>query len=102
MVLKRFFTVPGTQTVLIGSKGRNNILFIIFIFKFILINIWINLEYPGFFENSDSTLLRTESIVMFLPINPDSKVTITRPLPKILGVPDNATTIPPVFSVIIK
>jgi len=44
-------------------------------------------------------MLRTDSIVMFLPISPDSKVTIIRPLPKIPGVPDNATTIPPVYAV---
>jgi len=47
-------------------------------------------------------MLRTENIVMFLPINPNSKVIITRPIPKISGVPDNATTIPLVFSVIIN
>jgi len=38
---------------------------------------------------------------MFLPIHPNSKVKIIRPIPKIPGVPDNATTIPPVYSVCI-
>ncbi|ORX54200.1 hypothetical protein BCR36DRAFT_15708 [Piromyces finnis] len=74
MILRSLFSIPGTKCTLEGNK-----------------------EFPGFFENLDSTMLRTESIVMFLPINPDSKVTIIRPLPKIPGVPDNATTVPPVF-----
>jgi len=40
-------------------------------------------------------------IVMFLPIDPNSTVRIIRPLPKIPGVPENATSVPLVYSVCI-
>ncbi|ORY23592.1 hypothetical protein LY90DRAFT_514981 [Neocallimastix californiae] len=75
IVLRELFSIPGTYTILEGNK-----------------------EYPGFFQIYNSSLLRTDSIVMFLPIHPNSKVKIIRPIPKIPGVPDNATTIPPVYS----
>jgi hypothetical protein len=64
---------------------------------------WSNLspvaDYPGFFAESDSTMLHTKGIVVNLPIHPKSFVTLTRVLPSIPGVPTGMTTVPPVFMV---
>ncbi|KAL6604090.1 hypothetical protein LY90DRAFT_503606 [Neocallimastix californiae] len=86
MVLRQLFFIPGTYTTLEGNKG------LIMIVIIIINNNKINNQYY------DSGLLRTEMIVMFLPIDPNSTVRIIRPLPKIPGVPENATSVPLVYS----
>lgn len=64
---------------------------------------WANLspvdDHPGFFAESDSTMLHTKGIVVNLPIHPKSFVILTRVLPPIPGVPTGMTTVPPVFMV---
>jgi hypothetical protein len=51
-------------------------------------------ETPGFFVDTNSTLVYTSDIVVSLPIHPDSYVSVSRPLPPIPGVPPTATTVP--------
>ncbi|KAJ1336456.1 hypothetical protein BSLG_007240 [Batrachochytrium salamandrivorans] len=52
---------------------------------------------PGFFCDSNSSLLNTKSVLIDLPIHKKSNVTLTRLIPSIPGVPDAVTTIPPLF-----
>ncbi|KAI8908562.1 hypothetical protein EDD86DRAFT_270613 [Gorgonomyces haynaldii] len=52
---------------------------------------------PGFFCDADSNLRYTKSLLVDLPVHPDSNVTITRVIPSIPGVPKGFTTCPPVY-----
>ncbi|KAJ3339390.1 hypothetical protein HDU93_008298 [Gonapodya sp. JEL0774] len=53
--------------------------------------------FPGFFATGDSGLLNTSRVAVRLPIHPESRVWITRPIPGVPGVPGNATPVPPVY-----
>lgn len=54
-------------------------------------------DRPGFFAELDSAMMNTTGIIAKLPIHAMSAVTISRPVPPIPGIPNNVTTIPPVF-----
>lgn len=62
---------------------------------------WANLGpvpgQPGYFADLDSGMMSTRGIIAKLPVDPESAVTISRPIPQIPGVPSNMTTVPPVF-----
>ena len=51
-------------------------------------------ETPGFFVDTNSTLVYTADIVVSLPIDHGAYVSVSRPLPPIPGVPPTATTVP--------
>jgi hypothetical protein len=57
-------------------------------------------DRPGFFAELDSSMINTIGIIAKLPIHAMSAVTISRPVPSIPGIPNNVTTIPPVFMVV--
>lgn len=52
---------------------------------------------PGFFIDSNSSLQFTKSVLVELPVHPESNVTITRLVPGIPGVPKGFTTTPPLY-----
>ncbi|KAJ3397657.1 hypothetical protein HDU92_005399 [Lobulomyces angularis] len=60
---------------------------------------WANLNpiegHPGFFIETNSSMINTTGILVKLPIHPKSSVTISRPIPPIPGVPNGVTTISP-------
>ncbi|KAJ3371494.1 hypothetical protein HDU91_005136 [Kappamyces sp. JEL0680] len=51
----------------------------------------------GFFCAINSSLRKTKSVLVDLPIHGKSNVTLTRPIPSIPGVPSATTTTPPLF-----
>jgi hypothetical protein len=53
----------------------------------------------GFFCELNSSMRKTDSILMELPIHGKSNVTLTRPIPQIPGIPTAVTTTPPLYMV---
>ena len=53
---------------------------------------------PGYFIAATTNMNHTESVLVELPIHPKSSVTMIRHVPNIPGVPDEATTVPPLIT----